>query len=283
MRCRLAAADVLAEPDPGARRVSQCLFGERVDVLERQGDWMRLRNRRDGYAGFARQAAFHGTVNTAGTATGIAGVGDAPGDDRARRRNETVRLVGVRATLLFERPDMKSPLRLRLPFGAALDVTPEKSSAQPGAESRFLRVHDPDGDRDSYVWRAHCLEPTATLNGTLVDVARRLFDGAPYLWGGRTPDGADCSGLLQGAALARGLHLPRDSAEQEQYPAHDVAWAARAASDAVFWPGHVGLLIDPDTVFHATAHTLATAIEPLAAIIERAGEPSSIRRLPTQP
>ena len=249
-RCRHDTADLLARPDAAAGRVSECLFGERVEVLERLGEWCRVRNRRDGYAGYLPREAL----------------------DESPPPRAPSRLVGVRATLLFAEPDLKSPVRRRVTFGAELDLAPGDEGT-----ATFARLLG-----GSFVWRAHCLRPGGALEGTPVELARRLYDGAPYRWGGRSPDGADCSGLVQGAALAAGLRLPRDSADQEAFLERIVPPCGRAASDLVFWPGHVALLIDADTLFHATAHGLATAVEPLADVVARAGEPSSIRRLPAR-
>ena len=295
-RCIRAVADLHAAPDGTSERVSQCLFGERVDVLERADDWCLVRLHRDGYEGHVAGAALDETSVLATRP-----------DHAAPRR----RLVGVRATLLFAAPDMKSPLRLRVPFGAELltaddgagdgagdgdsddggprhaDRTRPEARAERARFVRVLGVPVGGGDTfstgDAFVWRDHLLAPGARLAGSPVDVARRLHDGAPYLWGGRTSDGADCSGLLQGTALALGLSLPRDSGDQERFLEHVVPFAERRASDVVFWPRHVGLLVDPDTLYHATAHSLATALEPLADVVERAGAPSSIRRLPIPP
>jgi len=286
-RCAHPVSDLHAGPDADTECVSECLFGERVELLERAGDWCRVRNRRDDYRGWLRAEALEPVPAQAVEAV-----------DATRGAVTAPHVVGVRATLLFAAADLKSPVRLRVTLGAELtladerdgdehaDRTDEESGGRIGerraiVDPRFARVRDFPGGGEAWAWRAHCLPPGATLGGTAVDTARRLYEGAPYRWGGRTPDGADCSGLVQGTAFALGLGLPRDSGDQERALRHVLPFARRDASDLVFWPGHVGLLVDPDTLFHATAHTLATALEPLADVVRRAGLPSSVRRLPS--
>lgn len=101
--------------------------------------------------------------------------------------------------------------------------------------------------------------------------AAALFAGAPYLWGGRSPDGVDCSGLVQQALSAEGISLRRDTdLQREQGEA--VRFAAREAGDLIFWPGHVGLLMDGDLLCHANAHWMAVVTEPLADVMARAAD-----------
>lgn len=98
--------------------------------------------------------------------------------------------------------------------------------------------------------------------------AAALFMGAPYMWGGRTPDGADCSGFVQATLAAEGIALRRDTDLQREQGA-PVEFAARAAGDLVFFPGHVGLLLAGDMLCHANAHWMAVVAEPLADVIAR--------------
>ena len=101
--------------------------------------------------------------------------------------------------------------------------------------------------------------------------AAARFADAPYLWGGRTPDGVDCSGLVQQALAAEGISLRRDTDLQRQQ-GEAVAFAARAPGDLVFFPGHVGLLLSGDRLCHANAHWMAVVTEPLADVMTRLPE-----------
>ncbi|MCM0032244.1 C40 family peptidase [Sandarakinorhabdus limnophila] len=98
--------------------------------------------------------------------------------------------------------------------------------------------------------------------------AAALFADAPYLWGGRSPDGVDCSGLVQQALAAEGIALRRDT-DLQVAMGEPVKFAAREAGDLVFWPGHVGLLLEDDLLCHANAHWMRVVTEPLANVMAR--------------
>ena len=248
---RASIADLRAEPDARAIVTSQALHGETLDALDEIDDrWLLARAALDGYEGFVERAAL--------------GDGTAP-----------THVVTARATLLFPGPTIKAAPAVRLPLGARLAPLPD------GGPTHERLIECAGG---GWVHADH-LAPLDAPPGhaSPLAAAARWLD-APYLWGGRTPDGCDCSGLVQGVARACGLELPRDSGPQERFLGETVEPDARRAEDLVFWPGHVAIVgSDPALVLHANAHTLSVAVEPLADVVARAGAPSSVRRLPVRP
>ncbi|MFT3975244.1 MAG: NlpC/P60 family protein [Amaricoccus sp.] len=122
------------------------------------------------------------------------------------------------------------------------------------------------------------------VSGDPVTQALR-FVGAPYLWGGRSIRGIDCSGLVQVAHLACGVAMPRDSDMQAALVGDALLPAAPAArGDLVFWRGHVALMVDGETLVHANAHHMAVAVERLEdverRVLDARGGPIVARRRP---
>jgi cell wall-associated NlpC family hydrolase len=134
-----------------------------------------------------------------------------------------------------------------------------------------------------YVPARH-LAPLDVMAHDPVAVAESLL-GVPYLWGGKTSLGVDCSGLVQIALAACGIKSPRDSAPQERALGTPVATdlSGLRRGDLLFWKGHVAMLRDAETLIHANAFHMAVAIEPIAEAIARIGrsgsEMTSIRRM----
>ncbi len=162
--------------------------------------------------------------------------------------------VGTLATHLYETESMKSADLMRLGFGAAVMVT---------AELRHF-WETPLG----FIPKKH-LRP---LDRPFADPATvaALFFGTPYLWGGNSALGIDCSGLVQAALTACDITCPGDSDLQCAVLGETLAdGVPPARGDLYFWNGHVGMLVDAETMIHANAHHMAVAYEPIAAAILR--------------
>jgi cell wall-associated NlpC family hydrolase len=123
----------------------------------------------------------------------------------------------------------------------------------------------------NYVFAAHLAALDAKADD-FVAIAEGLL-GMPYLWGGKTTLGLDCSGLVQTALAAVGIRAPRDSDMQENELGSPVEvrpdLSGLQRGDLVFWKGHVGIMMDATRLLHATGHTMTVTIEPLAVAEER--------------
>lgn len=170
--------------------------------------------------------------------------------------------VGVGTAAVFAAPDIKSRIVAILPLNSL--ITGE-------AAGDFVAA------AGGYLHRRH-VRPVAEFAVDAVAVALG-FVGSPYVWGGRTRDGIDCSGLTQAALMACGIACPRDS-DQQHAVGDAVALADRRRGDLVFLPGHVGILANAETLVHANAYWMATVAEPLADVLARVAA-TAVRRPPT--
>ena len=172
------------------------------------------------------------------------------------------------ATHLYPQPKVQAHELCALSFGCLLTVT--------GTAERFAET--PDG----FVPSQH-LRAVADPLGDPV-AAATLFLGSPYLWGGNSRAGIDCSGLVQAALLACGKDSPGDSDLQAQSVGQALQPDdALLPGDLIFWTGHVAMVADAGRIIHATGHRMAVVFEDMAAAIARiaaAGQPVLARRRP---
>jgi cell wall-associated NlpC family hydrolase len=230
-------ADLRRAPAPDAPLDTQALLGERVIVHESTEEgWVRGELETDGYAGWLPAHA-------------LAAEGPAP-----------THKVTALHTLAFASPDIKTPPLATLPMGAALAIARQ--------DRRFAVTAT-----GWHIPAAH-LAPLDTRQPDFVAVAEQ-FLGTPYLWGGKTAFGLDCSGLVQVALQAAGITCPRDSGPQEQALGVSMALSEIQRGDLVFWKGHVAIARDRATLIHANAHHMAVAIEPIAEAVARIGASGS--------
>ncbi|WP_200917580.1 C40 family peptidase [Methylobacterium sp. Leaf89] len=181
----------------------------------------------------------------------------------------THRVTALRS-FLYPGPDLKQPASGWLTLGARLRPTETRGD--------YLRI------ASGYVFAGHCA-PLDAVEPDYAATAERLV-GTPYLWGGRTSLGLDCSGLVQLCLAQAGILAPRDADQQERGLGEALPpdFEGLRRGDLVFWRGHVGLMLDAARLIHANGHHMAVAVEPLAEAVARIREKSygpvtSLRRL----
>lgn len=177
--------------------------------------------------------------------------------------------VSARSTHAYSSPDMKSAETCTLSYGAQVRMLSQTD--------KFIET--PLG----HIPRPH-LSPIDAPEPDPVAIAERLV-GTPYLWGGNSAFGIDCSGLVQAALLGCGIPCPGDSDLQEQTLGASIpADAPLNRSDLIFWKGHVAMVVDHQRLIHANAHHMAVAYEPIKETIARIkaqgdGPVASVKRL----
>jgi cell wall-associated NlpC family hydrolase len=185
-------------------------------------------------------------------------VGYVPSEAVRRGTARPTHKIQVLGTFLYGRRDIKSPPLMHLAMNALV--------AARGVDQEFLELDD-----GGFVYEHHAA-PIEKNARDFVEVAER-FIGVPYLWGGRTRIGLDCSGLVQTALQAAGLNAPRDTDMQQNELGEAVSATADLGNlrrgDLVFWKGHVGIMVDGALMVHANSHHMMVAIEPLPEAAER--------------
>jgi cell wall-associated NlpC family hydrolase len=232
-------------PSHEARLDSEALLGERVIVYETTDEgWAWGQLETDGYVGWL-------------PANSLGKLGPAP-----------THKVALPRALAFPGPDIKLPPAAALPMGARLVIVRQDERFAVTAHGWHLPlVH---------------LAPVKARRSDFVAVAEEFLN-TPYLWGGKTALGLDCSGLVQIALQAAGHACPRDSDMQELAIGKLSSLGELRRGDLVFWKGHVAIARDHETLLHANAHHMAVAIEPADTAIARikaaGSEVTSVKRL----
>jgi cell wall-associated NlpC family hydrolase len=240
-----AVTSVRKAPVPDAMLETEALKGERVTIYDEDGEgWGWGQLHGDGYVGWLPMNALR-----------------APGPEATHK-------VAVLRTILFPGRSIKAQPVEGLLLGSRLAVA--------GQDVDLARLAS-----GGYVPARH-LVPLDAAAADFVAVAER-FTGVPYLWGGKTSLGIDCSGLVQVSLTASGAECPRDSDMQRALGTAVASGEALQRGDLVFWAGHVGLMRDAATLLHANAFHMAVTSEPVVEAVARiragGNEVAAIKRL----
>ncbi|MBE7183166.1 MAG: C40 family peptidase [Methylobacterium mesophilicum] len=235
-RVIVPVADLKCEPRDDAGLDTQLLFGAIVRVFEEHEGWAWVQAERDGYVGYLSSEAL-----------------GAP-------RQASTHIVSASRTFLYPGPDMKLPRTGTLSLGSELTVTDWAETRS----SRYGRL-----ETGEWLMAVHLREVGAAQDD-FVAIAERLL-GTPYLWGGASGFGIDCSALVQLSLRMAGRTVLRDTDMQEKSVGTRVDGTDCRRGDLVFWRGHVGIMRDAETLIHANGHTMNVALEPLEDAIARIG------------
>lgn len=244
-------ADLKSKPDARASLDAQALYGDVVHVFDQINGWSWVQSTVDGYVGYVRDSE-------------LAEVGADP-----------THMVLAPRTFLYPEPDMKVARCGYRSMGSKIVVADKVTTR--GTEFFSLATGEA-------IISSHVIE-LGDWCSDFVSVAETLMN-APYLWGGNTGFGVDCSGMIAlafrlcGKSVLRDTDMQAKSIGTEFTPEPDYSNLKRG--DLVFWKGHVGVMAGKKYLLHANGNTMNVALEPLQKAIERIaylyGEPTIIRR-----
>ncbi len=242
-------ADLRSRPDTGAGPETQVLYGHTVVVFDEHNGWSWVQRRGDGYVGYLQSE--------------LLAEGDAP----------ATHMVLAPRSFLYPGPDLKLHRCGYRSIGSRLDVIDETETRG----TRYAVLDD-----GSCIVAKHLIE-IGDWQSDPVAVAETLLH-APYLWGGDTGFGLDCSGLVFLSNMLCGNTVLRDSDMQTDTIGEEIEqdFNALQRGDLVFWKGHTGMMADEAMLLHANGNTMNVALEPFAEAVKRIGylygQPTKIRR-----
>ncbi|MCW0001247.1 NlpC/P60 family protein [Pararhizobium sp. YC-54] len=237
-----------ARPELECGTDTELLLGETVRVLDTDGGWAWVKADFDGYVGYVPDYAVSPVVRS------------------------LTHIITAPRTFIYSGPDLKFPTVQALSMGSRIAVIDER-------ETRGTRYFLLEGGQA--VIADHCAEAGQPLAGDYVAIAGRFLE-TPYLWGGRSGFGIDCSGLVQLSMMMVGQSAPRDTDMQAKGLGIEIGRDELGRGDLVFWKGHVAIMEDDRTLLHANGHTMNVALEGLEDAIARIGwlydQPTGFRR-----
>jgi len=219
-------------PSLDAALETELLFGEGFTIYDDKDGWVWGQAALDSHVGYARSEAFSPSPC-----------------------NPSHRVTSARGTPLLSAPDPTEPAREILPLNAKLELAE--------LAGRFAQLKS-----GGYVFQNH-IAAVSFRNPDWVSVTESLV-GVPYVWGGKSFAGIDCSGLIQTALEAGGVAAPRDTDLMEAALGVNLALDAELKrGDLIFWKGHMGTMLDAARLIHANAYAMQVSVEPFKTACER--------------
>lgn len=247
-RVAVPVAALRPEPDMARGIDTELLLGEDVTVFERAGGWCWVKASSDGYVGYLAEEAL------------------------CEAKPAPTHIVTVQRTFVYPEPELRKPHQGIVSMGSRVHIVGQAEARG----NRYAVLED-----GKAIFAKHVL-PIGTLDGAdYVEIAAHFLE-TPYLWGGRSGLGIDCSGLVQLAMLMTGRSAPRDTDMQAAGLGEPIDRSDIRRGDLVFWKGHVAVFEDPETILHANGHSMTVARENFEAAVKRIGwlyeQPTGYRR-----
>lgn len=238
MQVCASVVDLRGEPRPDSGPQTQVIFGDMVRVFEEQDGWCWVQAERDGYTGYVSEASLE------------------------KPAGEATHMVIVPRTFVYPGNDLRFAHTKALSLGSRVRIV--SFSEKRGTEYALLE--------NGEALIAKHVAPLTEHAADYVAVAETLLH-TPYLWGGTSGFGIDCSGLVQLSMWVAGRKVLRDSDMQQNTLGNilepDADYSNLRRGDLVFWKGHVAICAAPDMLIHASGHTMTVTLEPLQDAIKR--------------
>ncbi len=266
MQVCVGVSPLYRDADHSAPRETELLYGEQFTVYESRNGWAWGQSHFDQYVGYTPSDALAPAKAHKKPQT----------HNKTQNQNHHDLTVNALRTYIFSKPDIKSkPLHL---------VSMNSPLKKRGQEGRFSEL-----ETGGFIIAAH----TSPINSHSDDFVKEAekFLGTPYLWGGRSSLGLDCSALVQNALRRSGIFAPRDTDMQEKQigtkmscvvHGKDLETVSLQRGDLIFWKGHVAIMQDAHNIVHANGTWMRTTSDPLdefcARVAKDSGPITSIRR-----
>lgn len=238
MQVSASVVDLRSEPRPDSGPQTQIIFGDMVRVFEEQDGWSWVQAERDGYTGYVSSASLE------------------------KPTADATHMVIVPRTFIYPGSDLRFPHTKALSLGSRVRII--GSAETRGTQYALL-------ENGEALIATH-LAPLDQHAADYVAVAETLLH-TPYLWGGTSGFGIDCSGIVQLSMWVSGRKVLRDSDMQQntlgEIVEPDDDYSNLKRGDLVFWKGHVAICASPDMLIHASGHTMTVTLEPLRDAIKR--------------